>query len=301
MAASVFSVSTSDSPFETLEADAVIETASAPRRLAAISKLVRVRVEASKNRLTIIWPRKLIGFSWNQSGAAENAGAVENAFDLDSIQRLDSQQSAGHLLSTSFPPATPSHAVDFLKLHFDDFVVGGLHHAADIARFDGQLAMAAIDQHQQLHARRPSLVEQRVERGADGAAGVEHVVHQDDVFAGDRERDFGGVDHRLFGNGGKIVAVQIDVENADRNHAILQVLDLFGETLRQRHAAAADADERQVVEILGFFQDLVRQPDQRPVDLGGAHELGFFACGNHLDVETGSDPLMVAASETPLA
>ncbi len=47
MAASVFSVSTSDSPFVTLEPDAVIETASAPRRLAAISKLVRVRVEAS--------------------------------------------------------------------------------------------------------------------------------------------------------------------------------------------------------------------------------------------------------------
>ena len=54
MAASVFSVSTSDSPLETLEPAAVMEMASAPRRLAAISKLVRVRVEASKNRLTIM-------------------------------------------------------------------------------------------------------------------------------------------------------------------------------------------------------------------------------------------------------
>ncbi len=47
MAASVFSVSTSDSPLVTLEPEALIETASAPMRLAAISKLVRVRVEAS--------------------------------------------------------------------------------------------------------------------------------------------------------------------------------------------------------------------------------------------------------------
>src|ERR1035438_8955473 len=47
LAASVFSVSTSDSPFETLEPEAVIDTASAPSRLAAISKLVRVRVDAS--------------------------------------------------------------------------------------------------------------------------------------------------------------------------------------------------------------------------------------------------------------
>ena len=59
MAASVFSVSTSDSPLETLDPGAVIETASAPSRLAAISKLVRVRVEASKNRLTIIFPRSV--------------------------------------------------------------------------------------------------------------------------------------------------------------------------------------------------------------------------------------------------
>ena len=73
----------------------------------------------------------------------------------------------------------------------------GLHHAADEARFDGQLAMAAVDQHQQLHARRAAVVEQRVERGADGAAGVEHVVHQDDVFALHRKRDLGGADHRL--------------------------------------------------------------------------------------------------------
>ena len=62
MAARVFSVSTSDSPLETLEPDAVIDTVSAPRRLAAISKLVRVRVEASKNRFTIILPRSVSSF-----------------------------------------------------------------------------------------------------------------------------------------------------------------------------------------------------------------------------------------------
>ena len=55
--------------------------------------------------------------------------------------------------------------------------------AADEPGFDGQFAMAAVDQHQQLHARRAAVVEQRVERRADGAAGVQHVVHQDDVLA----------------------------------------------------------------------------------------------------------------------
>ena len=73
----------------------------------------------------------------------------------------------------------------------------GLHHAPDEAGLDGQLAMAAVDQHQQLHARRAAVIEQRVERRADGAAGVEHVVHQDDVLALHREGDLGGADHRL--------------------------------------------------------------------------------------------------------
>ena len=54
MAPRVLSVSTSDSPFETLDAATAIESTSAPRRLAAISKLVRVRVDDSKNKLTIV-------------------------------------------------------------------------------------------------------------------------------------------------------------------------------------------------------------------------------------------------------
>ena len=62
-------------------------------------------------------------------------------------------------------------------------IVGGLHGAADVPRFDRQFAMAAVDQHQQLHDGRTAVIEQRIERRADRAAGVKHVVHQDDLFA----------------------------------------------------------------------------------------------------------------------
>src|SRR6266404_6597275 len=67
-------------------------------------------------------------------------------------------------------------AVHFLELHFDDLAVGGLHNAAHEGGLDGQLAMAAINQAAKLHAARPAVVKERVERGARGAAGVEHVV-----------------------------------------------------------------------------------------------------------------------------
>ena len=85
----------------------------------------------------------------------------------------------------------------------------------------------------------------------------------------------------------EIVAVQIDIQNADRNLAVFERLDLGGQALRQRHAAAADADEGELVQILGLFQNFMRQPDQRPVDLRGAHELGFFAREGHRLRRTG--------------
>ena len=55
-------------------------------------------------------------------------------------------------------------------------------------RLDRQLAPATVDQHRQLHAGRPAEVEQLVDHGAHGAAGVQHVVDQHDVPAVDLER-----------------------------------------------------------------------------------------------------------------
>ena len=156
--------------------------------------------------------------------------------------------------------------VDFFELDFDDLVVGGLHAAAHKARFDRKLAVAAVDQHQQLHARRASVVEQRIQGGANGAAGVQDVVHQDDVLAGDRERDFRGIHHGLAGNGGQVIAVQSDIQDADRDLAVLEGLDSVRQALRHGHAAAANADKGQAVQILCFLENFVRQPDQGAFD-----------------------------------
>ena len=60
MAPRVLSVSTSDSPLETLEPELVMDKTSAPMRRAAISKLVRVRVDASKKRLTMERPCRIV-------------------------------------------------------------------------------------------------------------------------------------------------------------------------------------------------------------------------------------------------
>src|SRR5215471_20435332 len=59
IASSVLAVSINVSPFDTLLVDEEILTTSADSRLPAISKDVRVRVEASKKRLMTVFPRRV--------------------------------------------------------------------------------------------------------------------------------------------------------------------------------------------------------------------------------------------------
>ena len=56
MASRVRTVSSRLSPFVVLGVEALMLTTSAPSRLAASSKVVRVRVEVSKNRLSTVRP-----------------------------------------------------------------------------------------------------------------------------------------------------------------------------------------------------------------------------------------------------
>ena len=67
----------------------------------------------------------------------------------------------------------------------------------DVVRLDRQLAVAAVDEHDQLDGARPAEVDQRVERGANRPPGVQHVVDEQDLAVVDRERDLGAADERL--------------------------------------------------------------------------------------------------------
>src|ERR1039457_2627386 len=283
IAPSVFSVSTSDSPLLTLDPDAVIDTASAPRRLAAISKLVRVRVEASKNRLTIILPRSVSSFFklWLCIGWKSLARARMASIWARSSSSIPSNPAGMARLPGPLTHQDLFHAIDLLELDFNDLDIAGLHLAPDEARLDRQFAVSAVDQHQQLHPGRAAVVEQRVQRGADGAAGVQHVVHQDDILTRHGKRNLRRAHHRLDVHRAQIVAIQVDVEDAHRDFPVFQALDLRRKPLRQRNAAAPDANKGELIQIFRLLQDLVSQPYQGPVDLRGAHELCFFARDGH--------------------
>ena len=77
--------------------------------------------------------------------------------------------------------------------------------------------------------------------------------------------------------GRKIVAVKADVEHARIHRMLLDLRDQRAQPLGQRNAAALDADQPDVVAAIVLFDDLVRQPHQRALDLGGRHQPALFA------------------------
>src|SRR5437867_3573062 len=91
----------------------------------------------------------------------------------------------------------------------------------DDVRRDGELPSPTVYHHGQCYSSWPTKVRKLVERGADGAAGIEHVVHDDDVLSVDVDGDTRGTDDGSRADGLEIVAVQRDVERALRDRDAL--------------------------------------------------------------------------------
>ena len=81
-------VSMNVSPFDRLLVEAVKSTVSAPNRRAASEKLVRVRVEASKNRFAQVLPARTGIFCLQPAVASLNITAVSRIVRSSSADRL---------------------------------------------------------------------------------------------------------------------------------------------------------------------------------------------------------------------
>ena len=107
-------------------------------------------------------------------------------------------------------------SVVFGETHLDVLTARGGHVLADVVGAQRQLAVAAVDEHRELHGAGPADVAQGVERGAHRAAGVEDVVDEDDQRAVDAALGNRGVLQRAGRLGVEVVAVERDVERAAR-------------------------------------------------------------------------------------
>ena len=151
------------------------------------------------------------------------------------------------------------HAVDLVDAHVHALVAGGRKVLAHVVGADGQLAVAAIGEHGELDALGPAVVEQRVDRGAHRAAGVEHVVHEHDGAALEREVDVGGEHNRLAVGParGDVVPVEGDVEIAERHRCADQLLDALVHARRDDRSPPVDPDDCDPL-AARLLDDLVR-------------------------------------------
>src|SRR5262245_3214792 len=148
---------------------------SADRRFAAISNVVRVRVEFSKNRLNTERPRSNGTFFTSRSAIDANGTAVSRTRRMISAGRPSSVSrwvrsppalSCG--LRTARLGPEQQLAIPAARQHDRKIARDGKTDTG-VGRLDRQLAAAAVDQHRELDASRPAVVEELVDRRADAA------------------------------------------------------------------------------------------------------------------------------------
>src|SRR5674476_445828 len=209
-------VSLSVSPFLNDEASAEKFTMSAVNRCAASSKLMRVRVDGSMNKLTTVLPRNAGAFLIARSPTALNALAVSSTVTISSAVSDSMSSRCLRFQLILFCPHDFVSLVRNVQPHMHFFGDGGRHVFADVIRLDGQFAMAAVNQHDELDFFWPAKIVERIHRGARRATGEQHVVHQHHGFTGHIERH----DGRMNGRRGaltQIIAVHAHIQNADGN------------------------------------------------------------------------------------
>src|SRR5580658_2334034 len=235
----VSAVSAIVSPFPKLDAPGANEMTSAPTRCSASENDVAVRVEASKNRLSTGTPasRSRGGGASRKATARSRTATSSGGVKSSTSSRLrggtvvgrDRHRVAGGLLRR--------------QDHVDVLAPAGRDRLPDVVGLNRQLAQAAVDQDGEPNRARPAEVGHRVERGPHGSAGVEDVVDQDDRLAGDRAADL-----RLGQLAGDVVvAVEVDVQEAQLRNRAPDLANLRGQPAGQGLAAPPDADQDQAV------------------------------------------------------
>src|SRR6266851_4854872 len=206
-----WAVSMRVSPFSTDDPEAEKLSVSAERRFSAISNDTRVRVDASMKRLMTSWPRSAGTFLTGRSLTSLKPSAVSRTSVISSGESCSMPRRSLDLSDEVFARICglnlllhDQHFILTIELRhpdFDHFIGIGGNGFADHVGVNGKLAMAAIDQHCQHDGTRTSEIDQRVESGANSAAGIENIVDQNHDFVVDRLGKLRRLDDRLRRDG----------------------------------------------------------------------------------------------------
>src|SRR5690349_4314470 len=216
-------VSSSDSPFVCDETAMFRLITSADRRFAAISKVVRVRVEGSKKRLKTLLPRSKGTFFTSRSVTPTNDSAVLRICSTISRGRPSIESrccSSPFSLSCGLRPT--------LRLQHQSkpavcFALQAQPHAGRhidlrtaVLSADRQLPPAAIGEHHERDACRTAVVEELVHRRPHRAPGIEHVVDQQQLAPVDVEWNARALRIVMQALRVVVIAIERDIHQAKR-------------------------------------------------------------------------------------
>ena len=265
IAARLRAMSARVSAFDRLEPERVTLIASAESRFAAISKLTRVRVDASRNTLITVRPRRVGTRLISRCEISSIASEVSSTLlDLGPRHLLDAQQVL-HITATSSSPsgrarsATRSAREVGMFLPTKSTLMGS-------SRWPRSTSTATW-----IAAGRPK------SSTASIAARTLRPVNMTSSTSTtrlpcDRERHARRARHRPHAARDHVVAVERDVERADRHRLLRELRELRGDELGHRLSAAHDRDQAQVVGAGVPLQDLVRDPRRGALDALGVED-----------------------------
>jgi hypothetical protein len=138
---------------------------------------------------------------------------------------------------------------------------------------DGQLAVSAVDKDGKLNAGGAAVVDEFVECGADRASGEKDIVKEDDVGAFNREGEVRPADGGDGAEVVEVVAVEGDIEGAERGVASAGAEDVIDATAEDG-TAGMDSNEGQGT--IGMRLDDLRRDALDLVADIGRREQGCF-------------------------
>ena len=144
---------------------------------------------------------------------------------------------------------------------------------ADVVGPDRQLPVPPVDQHGQLHRPGAAEVDDGVHGRPDRPPGEEDVVAEDDDAVLHVARQLGRPEGR-HPPGGDVVAVEGDVERADRHLDPFEGGDGLGQPLGHHDAPGVEADQHDVVSAVVPLDDLVCDPGDGPFQVVGLEDPG---------------------------
>src|ERR1044071_5157805 len=123
-----------------------------------------------------------------------------------------------------------------------------------------------------------SEVDHRIQGRPYGTACVEHVINQHDAHIVDAKRNLRASHFWIPSTAPHVVPIESDVNFSTRNVFPFNFFDRCRQATRQEHTACVNAHKSKLIRSLVFFQDLVSNARERPLNRGSIKDRAHHRC-----------------------